>query len=1010
MAISAAEQKTALASSLSAINHQSNLMKQCLADNNILQALKHCSNFLNELRTNQLSPKQYYELYIVVFDSLEALSSHLLGSHNAKQQKLERKQKLNNAENSSTSGAGNAIAANATAPFLADLYELVQYSGNIIPRLYMMIVIGTTYMSTKGAPTKEIMKDMIEMCHGVQHPIRGLFLRYYLSQRTKHLLPFGNANDFNDTVEFLIQNFIEMNKLWVRLQHQGHSSERELRYRERKELKILVGSNLVRLSQIIDDYDGDENYSSIKYYQEKVFPTITEQIIQCRDHLAQSYLIDVLVQIFPDDFHFATLNSLLNDVFINLHPLLKKSELVSTLIERFITYHKFESDMSSSKVVENESETKLGKLKLEDSEKDGDKNAEAAKDDEVDKREYESKSEENPSVDSASKPQKEESHKKIDITVLFNVFWQFYLKVFEMDPELPSDEHSVLLQSFIKLSLTYDPDNYQNLDTIYQFATEKLSTIKDEDTANQEDIWLQLLIVPIRHFKSIKTLFKLPFFHEFYLKLTNKQHQKQISLEIINKLLGVTQVLEENGATNQGEFEPEHFSTTDEVDGIFKYLLVLIKDSDKQLNTSKNLGITKTITLNKGETVISQEFLSNQEKVCKIIHLIENPQDPFKNLANLMYVRRKYLNKNFDNIIYTYPTLISRILYKLKIVGYALLRQQRKNKKQSVENNQDLLITSNFKNLSIIVDELYQYHAENNSELILKIYLNAASVADQLKQESISYELFTQCFVVYEENLILGSHNYIHHINPHDSVAGGSLPYQSIIYVANKLVTARYFNKENYENLITKLTLYGSKLLKKQDQCRSVYACAHLWWWCELLIEPTEKSPTVSSEEARKIKSVDNEKRESDNKAENVEHQDDAVTTEDEDEIELYRDAKRVLECLQRALRVADKCMDPYLSLQLFIEILNRCLIFNIYGNALVDSRYINGLIDLIRTNIDNLREDDTDLAAREKETENEEDDKEARLFRQSQGYFERTLGYIRDQQALENRFEGILV
>ena len=51
-----------------------------------------------------------------------------------------------------------------------------------------MIVIGTTYMSIEGAPTKDLMKDMIEMCHGVQHPIRGLFLRYYLSQRTKEFV------------------------------------------------------------------------------------------------------------------------------------------------------------------------------------------------------------------------------------------------------------------------------------------------------------------------------------------------------------------------------------------------------------------------------------------------------------------------------------------------------------------------------------------------------------------------------------------------------------------------------------------------------------------------------------------------------------------------------------------------------------------------------------------------------------------------------------------------------
>jgi len=41
-----------------------------------------------------------------------------------------------------------------------------------------------------------------------------------------------------------------MNKLWVRLQHQGHSRDREKREKERREFRILVGTNLVRLSQL----------------------------------------------------------------------------------------------------------------------------------------------------------------------------------------------------------------------------------------------------------------------------------------------------------------------------------------------------------------------------------------------------------------------------------------------------------------------------------------------------------------------------------------------------------------------------------------------------------------------------------------------------------------------------------------------------------------------------------------------------------------------------------------
>lgn len=902
----------ALQGCLHNINHQANLMKQNLDENNLLQALKHCSNFLNELRTNQLSPKQYYELYMVIFDNLEVLSGHLLSNYKAQQKKLQKK----------------PTKTGGSSPFLSDLYELVQYSGNIIPRLYMMIVIGTTYMATDGAPTKEIMKDLIEMCRGVQHPIRGLFLRYYLSQRTRDLLPINDESDFQETVDFLVSNFIEMNKLWVRLQHQGHSSERETRYQERKELKILVGSNLVKLSQIIDDYQGDATYSNITYYQNNIFPIITEQIIQCRDHLAQTYLIDVLIQIFPIDFHFATLDALLNNVFINLHPLLSKSDLIATLIVRFINYHKYERD-----------EKDISNLSIKDDQ---------TKQDE-----------------------------KFDTAKLFDIFWEFYVNNYEMDPELPEDEHSLMLQSIIKLSLTFDANNYENLNKIYKFASEELS--KNTDA---QEMSLQLLTVPIEHFKSINTLFKLSFFHEFYSKLTNMQYRKQISLEIVNKLLT--------------QEEPENLTTIEEIDGIFQYLLVLIKDSDKELNTAKNLGVQKSIKVNNG--YITQDFLDIQEKLCKIIHLIEIPNDPLKNLNNLMYVRRKYLNKNFDNIIYTYPTLISKILYKLKIVGYVNLKSAEKSKGNS---NQELLITSNFKNLSVIIDELYRYHQETKSELVLQMYLNAASIADQLQQESMSYELFTQCFVVYEENLIMsGQGNYYHNVNPHDSVGGFSVPYQTIIAIANKLINTRYFTKENYESLITKLTLYGSKLLKKQEQCRAVYFCSHLWWWSELLMEPGEKSPTVQSKKEEVKAELDKEATSSDStKTENGDEEED-----DEEEI-LYRDPKRVLECLQKALRIADSCMDPYLSLKLFIEILNRCLIFNIYGNYLVDAKYINGLIELIKTNIDNLRESDEQIAS-----SNNESDKEAILFKISRRIFERTLNYITNQQQLDDHFPGIMV
>ena len=92
-----------------------------------------------------------------------------------------------------------------------------------------------------------------------------------------------------DSISFELTNFIEMNKLWVRLQHQGHSRDRERRELERKELRILVGTNLVRLSQL-DGVDLD-------LYQNGILPAILEQVVQCKDIIAQEYLMEVVIQV-----------------------------------------------------------------------------------------------------------------------------------------------------------------------------------------------------------------------------------------------------------------------------------------------------------------------------------------------------------------------------------------------------------------------------------------------------------------------------------------------------------------------------------------------------------------------------------------------------------------------------------------------------------------------------------------------------------------------------------------
>uniref|UniRef100_A0A7S0JA92 Vacuolar protein sorting-associated protein 35 n=1 Tax=Calcidiscus leptoporus TaxID=127549 RepID=A0A7S0JA92_9EUKA len=249
-------------------------MKRSLDARDLRVALQHAATMLGELRTSSLGPKSYYELYMAVTDQLRHLEDYF-----ASEQKAGKR--------------------------MQDIYELVQHAGNVLPRLYLLVAVGSVYIASQEAAAKDVLKDLVEMCRGVQQPMRGLFLRNYLSQTSKDKLPDvgsvyeGAGGTVSDAVSFILSNFGEMNKLWVRMQHQGPVRERERRERERSELRILVGTNLVRLSSL----EG----VTLEVYSETVLPTVLEQVVNCKDAISQQYLMDCITQVFPVEYHVATL-------------------------------------------------------------------------------------------------------------------------------------------------------------------------------------------------------------------------------------------------------------------------------------------------------------------------------------------------------------------------------------------------------------------------------------------------------------------------------------------------------------------------------------------------------------------------------------------------------------------------------------------------------------------------------------------------------------------------------
>ena len=98
----------------------------------------------------------------------------------------------------------------------------------------------------------------------------------------------------------------------------------------------------------------------------------------------------------------------------------------------------------------------------------------------------------------------------------------------------------------------------------------------------------------------------------------------------------------------------------------------------------------------------------------------------------------------------------------------------------------------------------------------------------------------------------------------------------ALTLLVGTLLNCLHLPAEDYETLVTKVAQHCNKLIKKPDQCRMIGLCSHLFW-------PPRSAACAAGEEPR------------------------------------FCDSDRVLECLQRALKIAAVC-----NTSLFVEILDR--------------------------------------------------------------------------------------
>lgn len=679
---------------------------------------------------------------------------------------------------------------------LADLYELVQYAGNIIPRLYLMITVGTVYMSIEDAPVKEIMKDMMEMSRGVQHPIRGLFLRYYLSGQARENLPMGNGDgpegNLQDSISFTLTNFVEMNKLWVRLQHQGHSRERELRTQERKELQLLVGNNLVRLSQLVD----------LETYKNVILQPLLEQVVQCRDVLAQEYLLEVITQVFPDEYHLHTLDQFLAAVS-RLNPHVNVKVIVIALMDRLASYAARESEAQPQADREKREQDAIAKL-LENVKFEAEKKAEepsetpAAPNGDVPAAEANGlDGEASPKESELSEPAKHETqpeatpepvngtdgaNEKQDGGIppnikLFEIFFEQVMNLVNAQ-HLAIQDTTALLVSLANLALNIYPDRLDYVDQVLEYANQKVKQhANSADLHSQESQVniLNLLLAPMKSYVSIFTALSLP----TYVPLLHSQTyptRRAVAGDVARSLQrNLTKI-----------------SSLSQLEGVLEILKVLIREGTQQ--PAGYPGVQQRKAVETDETVEEQGWLA------RIVHLVHSDDNDTQ--YKLLQMTRKAFAEGNERVKFTYPALLTS----------AMKLARRYKSREYYDDNWETQSSALYKFMHSSLSALYT-RVPGSAELCLRLFVACGQIADQTGAEEVSYEFFAQAFTIYEE-----------------AISDSRAQFQAVCVIAGALHETRNFGKENYDTLITKCALHGSKLLKKPDQCRAVYLASHLWW------------------------------------------------------------------------------------------------------------------------------------------------------------------------------------
>ena len=790
------------------IKKTSEQMKKSMAKKDLRQVLKYSKEIISQLKTDFISPQFYYQLFTFVFDEILQIQSYFRSEIKQGRDALE-------------------------------FYKSVQQCMTVLPRVYLMIIVGTLLIENNDADTNEVLDDLIEACNGVQHPIRGLFVRYFFLKILK---------DYIVDIDLLMVNFKEMNKLWTRINKIKYYSKEGVK-KVRNDLKVLIGENIMRIAFVLNNIKKKENNSNIEsIFKDKILLPILDIIKKNKNNDSQEYILISLIQVINEDLINNNIDVIINalneikenidikEILMDLMEKLSKLKEIKNLNINDI-FKKFNESINviTDKYSEQISNLKKDNLNNDENLPNSNEKASNLSDKNANENEIEKNAEN----------EKKETPKEIKIWVDIND--QDTINIIEL--------HS----SFIKFINNYL--NSENKNEIIDMTNQTLdkcinllNLIRDINKDNPNltiDIntlkpqnmkilynLLNALIespIPIFKFKSFPKL----------LNFLSVLYKYEISMNILDSL------------TN-------------------KYNLGTIDSKDK-LETLIEF-IEPMIQINQNDI---KEYLLDKSlyKISKLVY-VPASKDPYEQLEMLQMIKNVLINSTKNNneylsekklLIYFTNYLNRLCLFGLNIseaYNFMVNKGKSKHKKSQVHIDFCNNFTFNKGKLKINKEQTFfpfykLLFKEINSafdiikplsiETTLKLYIQCSQMVNGLKFEDIDpYEIYAYDFIN-KAILILkfkGNKDEKKDSNTPDSnqINKDAEDIEIIdenkrfIYLTNIIAavsTMDIYNDEHFNSICDDLEKMSEGLMKRKEQCLSMLRCINLY--CNNVEEDTNK-------------------------------------------------------------------------------------------------------------------------------------------------------------------------